>query len=286
MKHVSLIAVLFVSLLVFACGSDSDDIDATELLVSMDWLTDNLDNSDVQIVDIRQTTDGYAAGHITGAIQLDFAAIRAEIDGVPGQVPSSDVVANAFSAAGLQRDATIVVYDNEDGLFAARLVWTLQYYGHSDVRLLNGDFEVWNGAGRDVSTTATTPDPTTYSIDGAIDELRVDAEWIKARLDDSSVAIVDARTPDEYAAGHIPGAINHNWTTNVDNGMFKARDTLLDKYSDIPKDKTVVTYCRSGVRSAIAFFVLRYLGYEDVRNYDGSWHEWGNPDNNLPIETD
>jgi thiosulfate/3-mercaptopyruvate sulfurtransferase len=275
MKRISLSFLMLGSMVAFGCGDNitpPPELGEVPMLVSAAWLAEHRDHPDVQIVDVREQ-GLYDVSHIPGAIQFDLADVRATIDGIPGMVAPPETVEDVLSAAGLRPDATIVLYDDSDGLYATRLLWTFHYYNHFNVHLLHGGLQVWEEEGGAVTTKATTYEPTTFTIDETRDELRVTADWIFPRLEDPSIVLVDARSIEEWQAGYIPGAFHHDWHNNVENHLFKPDSVLLEMYS-IPKDKTVVAYCQTGTRASVTYFTLLMLGYPDVKVYDGSWGEW------------
>lgn len=291
-----LATIFFAMLLVVACSPNEPTkapvvvptLDAEygnpQLLVDVDWVRNAAENPDVVLVDLR-SEDAYTEGHIPGAVQLDLTSIRATVDGVDGQVAAPETVANVLGEHGIASEDTVVAYDDADGLDAARFFWTLEYYGHRDVRLLNGGWPVWQASTYPVSDQATVREAVTYTIETQ-PQKRVDAEWILTNLEDPSVVLVDARSPAEYSGeevrsaegGHIPGAFNRDWHMNLEDGFFKGQDTLESLYQelDLSQAETIVTYCQTGHRASVAYFTLRLMGYDSVAVYDGSWEEWGN----------
>jgi thiosulfate/3-mercaptopyruvate sulfurtransferase len=197
---------------------------------------------------------------------------------------------------GIANDTTIVLYGDKNNWFAAYAYWYLKIYGHRDVRLLDGGRQKWIEEGRELTTDLPSPAPTGYSASPRDESIRVRRDEVRSKLHAKGVALVDVRSPQEYAgelmappgyeqegasrAGHIPGAQSVPWATAVrDDGTFKSADELEAIYSgkDVTRDDEVLVYCRIGERSAHTWFVLReLLGYDSVRNYDGSWTEWGN----------
>jgi len=200
-----------------------------------------------------------------------------------------------LSSRGVSADDTIVAYGDNNNWFAAWFVWNLKYYGHRDVRLMDGGRKKWEAEGRELTTEAPSHRPAQYRAAEPDTKIRAFRDDVRARLQDSGFALVDVRSPKEYSGellapenlpqegaqrgGHIPGAANIPWGQAVrDDGTFKSAEELRELYQGkgVTPDKHVVAYCRIGERSSHTWFVLNYLlGYPNVRNYDGSWTEWG-----------
>ncbi len=267
-----------------------------QLLIETDELARTAGVPAVRIVDLRGDPDqgaaAYRAGHIPGAVYLspkELDDARANAEGLPIR---PEKAAALFGGLGIDHDTTVVAYDDGGGTYAARLFFVLEYYGHTRTRLLNGGLAKWRREGRPLTQSAPTVEATRF-VPRARRELVATADEVKAALGKEEVCLVDARSPEEYAGkdvrakrgGHIPGARNVDWvnTLNPDQ-TFKSADALRAVFeaAGIRPDRQVVVYCQSGVRAAHDYFVLRLLGYAKIKNYDGSWNEWGN-DPSLPL---
>lgn len=266
-----------------------------DVLVDTAWMQDHLDDTSVRIIDVS-AADSYQEGHLPGAVFLDRREdLTSESDGVRGQIASAEKVSAALSRLGVQRDDTVVLYDDSSNLSAARAYWVLKYYQHDDVRVYNGGTKKWIADGESLTTNAPDTRPSNYVAGEADPAIRTTGEYVLAHLDDENTVVCDTRGPKEYTGvdarsargGHIPGAINVDWVNSVNqDGTFKDAATLETLYQNagFERGKQVITYCQTGVRGAHTWFVLReLLGYDDVRNYDGSWEEWGNTAE-FPVE--
>jgi thiosulfate/3-mercaptopyruvate sulfurtransferase len=286
------IPLVLLSIVLVSCQASTPETTPNlDLLVDTDWVASHLGDNGVRIVDMRPMDD-YTQGHIPGAVQLDLTAVRTTTDGVRGQVAPSETVEVVLGRLGIDTKTTVVIYDADTGIDAARLFWTLEYYGHQDVHLLDGGWGTWQRAGKEVSTELSAVAPKTL-VARPRPELIADAAWMVAHLDDESLTIVDARSVEEYRGqdvralrgGHIPGAILVDWRTTLNkDGSFKDVAALEALYQSagLTPGQEAVSYCQTGHRAAHDYFTLRLLGYT-VRLYDGSWEEWGNR-SDTPVE--
>jgi thiosulfate/3-mercaptopyruvate sulfurtransferase len=195
-----------------------------------------------------------------------------------------------LSNIGIKKNSMVVFYDNVSGMYAARGVWLLLYFSHENVCMLDGGFEKWKKEGYSIEVKSN-PLKSSRFRGKPNSKILADANEVWQSLGNKNVVIVDARSREEYDGievraarrGHIPSAVNIDWSRNVHNGIFKSNEKLSKIYSKIPKDIKIITYCQGGYRAAHTFLTLKMLGYKNVKMYLGSWGEWGNR-LDLPIE--
>ncbi len=270
---------------------------ANDVLVSAAWLEAHLDrirseDPSLRLIEVDLNTDFYDRGHVPGAVGLDWREhlrhrrLR--------DVPPPERFADLLGSVGVASDSTVVVYGDNSNWLAAHLYWLLIYYGHEDVYLLDGGREYWIESGRPLTTAVPEFPERTYRTKGPFDTVRAYADDVLRAIDDGS-RLVDVRLPEEFTGdvvappginetarrgGHVPGAVNVVWSAGLrPDGRFKSRERLEELYRDhdVTPDDDVIVYCRVGERSSLTWFVLsELLGYPAVRNYDGSWTEWGN----------
>lgn len=274
----------------------SSEANLLPLIVEPERLADHLDESQLLIVDVPLKAESYSGGHVPGAVFLDHRRLMLGTGDVPNDIPDVEALSSLFSSLGLTRDTHVVAYDDEGGGWAGRLLWTLELIGHTRYSYLNGGIHAWRNTGLEVSTTEHAPTPSEYQAEILNPEVNIDVEGIKERLGDRQFAVWDARSPEEYAGekgqnkhlGHIPGAVNMEWTDAMDRDRaLRIRDyaeliTSLGALGLTP-DKEIVTHCQSHHRSGLTWLVGKALGFEKIRAYAGSWKEWGNRDD-TPIE--
>jgi thiosulfate/3-mercaptopyruvate sulfurtransferase len=288
----SVIVVGLAPLLWAGCsGADEQDAPtgyAEDVLVDAEWIAGRADDGTVRIVEVGGNDEAFSEGHLPGAAFLSMSKLTNPDDPIRAQIATGEQLSAALSGLGLGKDQTVVLYDRHSNRLAARAYWALKYYGHPDVRVFNGGASRWTASERAFSTDVVEYEPSDYEASPADPEIRTTWQYVVDHTDDPSTLICDARSPDEYLGrdvradrgGHVPGAINVEWTAAVNpNGTFKSPEELRAIYSGagFAPDKDVITYCQSGVRGAHTWFVLsQLLGYQSVRNYDGSWLEYGN----------
>jgi thiosulfate/3-mercaptopyruvate sulfurtransferase len=267
---------------------------ARDVLVTTDWVADHLDDDAIRIVEVDENPGLYAEAHIPGSIGFDWQK------DLQDQERRDFLGAEDFGALmgnrGISNEHTVVLYGDRNNWFAAYTYWYFRYYGHNAVKLMNGPREKWIGEDRATSSDPPDHPAATFNVARRDDSIRARREQVEAALD-SATKLVDVRSPAEFAGdiispdgyeqegaqrgGHIPGAASVPWSQAVgDDGTFKSADALRQLYTEkgvIGSGDPVIAYCRIGERSAHTWFVLsELLGEQDVRNYDGSWTEWGN----------
>ena len=273
---------------------------AKDVLVSADWSQQHLADPNVRFVEVDVDTTAYEQSHLPGAVGWNWTSQLA--DGIRRDIASREEFSQLLSTSGIGPDTTIVVYGDNNNWFAAWAYWQLKLFGHRDVRILDGGRKYWLDQGLALTTDVPAYAPTGYRLPEPDFALRAFRDDILPRIGDPSLALVDVRSPAEFAgeviappgmsetaqrAGHIPGAASIPWAQAVrEDGRFKDRAELEALYAarGITADKDVIAYCRIGERSSHSWFVLHeLLGFERVRNYDGSWTEWGSMVG-VPIE--
>ncbi len=268
---------------------------ALPLLIESQQLEARLDDSNLLIVDVRGVGD-YAEGHIPGAVLLDYAQLIRAAPPAMGLIAGEAQLGMALSAIGLTPESHVIAYDEEGGGRAGRLLFTLDVLGHPCFSLLNGGVGAWRAEGRPLDQQAVIPKTSDYSASFDNPDALATKDYILSRLGQSDFVPLDTRSPGEYAGidiraargGHIPGAINMNWTEAMDPTRqlrFKPDAALRQMLESrgVTPDKEVVVYCQTHHRSAHTYMVLKHLGYQRLRGYPGAWSEWGNSPE-LPIE--
>jgi thiosulfate/3-mercaptopyruvate sulfurtransferase len=262
-----------------------------QALVDTAWVQEHVSDPKVKIVEVDVVTNSYEQGHIKNAIgwnwQLDLQ------DRVQRDVVDPRTFAELCRRSGINNDDTVILYGDNNNWFAAWALWQFKYHGHKDVRLMNGGRKKWELEHRHLTTQQPTVSRSNYTIPATDESIRAYRDEVMSTLRQNKINLVDVRSPDEYTgkiiappgmnetaqrAGHIPGAKNIPWSkTANDDGTFKSADELRKLYAEVDFAKPTIAYCRIGERSSHTWFVLKYLlGVDQVKNYDGSWTEWGN----------
>jgi thiosulfate/3-mercaptopyruvate sulfurtransferase len=266
---------------------------ANDVLVETDWLADHLDDDSIRIVEVDENPALYAEAHIPGAIGFDWKEDLQ--DPVRRDFLDAEAFGELMGSRGISNDHTVILYGDRNNWFAAYTYWYFRYYGHDRVKLVNGPREKWIAEGRETTTEVPSYPPTTFTTQTGDDSIRAYRDQVRDALE-ADTRLVDVRSPAEYAGeilamegyeqegaqvgGHIPGAASVPWASAVEeDGTFKSADELRALYTEkgvLDGETPVIAYCRIGERSAHTWFVLHeLLGQDDVRNYDGSWSEWG-----------
>jgi len=257
------------------------------LIVEPEELERQLANPGILIVDLCKP-EVYPQTHIPGAVHLDYAQIVVARRPVMGLLPETQQLEDVLSSIGLSRELHVVAYDDEGGGRASRLLWTLEAAGHDRYSLLNGGLHAWLAEQRPVRSGSETRARHHYPVAWR-EQAIADRDYILSRLGNPEMALLDARSADEYLGikrfaergGHIPGAVNLDWTQTMDQARalrFKPAAELRATLAalGVTPDKEVVCYCQSHHRSAHSYIMLKSLGYTRVRGYPGSWSDWGN----------
>ncbi|MCW2804675.1 MAG: thiosulfate/3-mercaptopyruvate sulfurtransferase [Propionibacteriaceae bacterium] len=262
-----------------------------EVLVDADWVAEHATDDNIVLIEVDEDTTAYDGGHIAGAIKLDW---RTDLqDPVRRDFVNKEQFEKLLSEKGVSNDDTVVLYGGNNNWFAAYAYWYFKLYGHNDVRLLNGGRKKWELEARELSAETVTRPATSYTASEQNLQIRAFRDEVVEAIGKKS--LVDVRSPDEFAGrllapahlpqeqsqrgGHIPTAVNVPWSKAAnDDGTFKSDDELKQIYSEagVDWDGDIIAYCRIGERSAHSWFVLQeLLGQKNVKNYDGSWTEYG-----------
>ncbi|MFP4323465.1 MAG: sulfurtransferase [Anaerolineales bacterium] len=273
-----------------------------DVLVSTDWVADNLNNPKVRLVESNEDTLLYAQGHIPGAVQIDWT--KDLNDQVKRDYIGKDAFEAMCEANGISNDTTVVFYGDKNNWWACYAFWVFKLFGHEDARVMDGGSKKWAAQGRETTREVPSFPKGDYTAKARTDyKIRAFRDQVLAHVNDHG-PLVDVRSPGEFKGellhmpdypqegalrgGHIPGARNIPWAKAAnEDGTFKPAVELRQLYADengLTEDQNIIAYCRIGERSSHTWFVLTYLlGYPNVRNYDGSWTEWGNSVG-VPIE--
>jgi thiosulfate/3-mercaptopyruvate sulfurtransferase len=264
-----------------------------EVLVSTEWVLQHHADRDVRVVEVDVDTSAYAEGHIPDACGWNWTTELC--DTLIRDIVPAGRLEELLGRSGIGNDTTIVLYGDNNNWFAAWAFWQLKIYGHKDVRIMDGGRKKWLEEGRELTTEVPSPERKAYRTAPPNTALRAYLPDVQKAMNDGSTVLIDVRGPQEFTGeilsppglpetcqrgGHIPGAKNVPWSKACnDDGTFKSAEELKQLYGtqDVSPERPVIAYCRIGERSSHTWFVLKYLlGLPDVKNYDGSWTEWGN----------
>ena len=265
-----------------------------DVVVSTEWVAENLDNPNVRLVEVDVDTEAYGFGHIPGAVGWNWTTqLEAQVQ---RDIPSHEDWEELLRSSGISNDTKIVLYGDNNNWFATFAYWLSRMFGHEDAVLVNGGRKKWELEGRPLVTDVPDVERTDYQASSLDESRRAMYGDVREHIRQAGAALVDVRSPAEFTgeiiappglpetaqrAGRIPGATNVPWLSavNEEDGTFKSADELREIYEGkgMTADRDIVVYCRIGERSSHSWFVLtELLGYDKVRNYDGSWTEWGN----------
>lgn len=264
-----------------------------ESLVSTEWVAEHGGDANVRLVEVDVDTSAYEQGHIAGAVGWNWQSQLQQP--VQRDLATKEEIEQLCSSSGIGNDTTVILYGDNNNWFAAWAFWQLKYYGHSDVRLMNGGRVKWEAEGRPLTTDVPAHAAASYSASEGDQSIRAYRDQVLTMVNAGNISLVDVRSPAEFSGellappaapqegsqrgGHIPGASNIPWGQAVDeDGAFKSADALRELYGaqGIDGSRETIAYCRIGERSSHTWFALtQLLGFENVRNYDGSWTEWG-----------
>jgi thiosulfate/3-mercaptopyruvate sulfurtransferase len=266
---------------------------ASNVLVTTDWVAQHANDAGLRVVEVDVDTTSYDQGHVPGAVGWNWTTELC--DTLVRDIVPAGKLEELLSRSGIDNKTAIILYGDNNNWFAAWAFWQLKIYGHDDARIMDGGRKKWLAEGRQLSTDAPKLAKTSYKAKPADNSLRAFLPEVQNAVQGKSAALIDVRGPQEFTGeilsppglpetcqrgGHIPGAKNVPWAKACnDDGTFKSLDDLKSLYGGVgvTGDKPVIAYCRIGERSSHTWFVLKYLiGINDVKNYDGSWTEWGN----------
>lgn len=255
--------------------SDGDPLPG--VVVEPDWLESRLGAPGLRVVDLREA-EAHAEEHVPGAVHLELSRLGSARPGQDNVLLGADAFSALMEGLGISSGDTVVAYDDQWGLAAARLLWALHYYGHTAVAVLDGGWDRWSEEGRPTDSAEPRPEKGRFAATPTADVLAT-RDWIAERLQDDGVAVLDTRTQKEFDDGHIDGALWWDWFTAVPPGEWNVArdlDELRTEWDALGAgaEREVVVYCRSGMRAAHTYMILRHAGYPRVRLYDGSWQEW------------
>ena len=262
-------------------------------LVSTEWVAEHGGDANVRLVEVDVDTSAYEQGHIAGAVGWNWQSQLQQP--VQRDLATKEEIEQLLGNSGIGNDTTVILYGDNNNWFAAWAFWQLKYYGHADVRLMNGGRVKWEAEGRPMTTESPSVSAVSYTASEGDQSIRAYRDQVLSLVNAGSISLVDVRSPAEFSGellappaapqegsqrgGHIPGASNIPWGQAVaEDGTFKSADDLRALYGGqgIDGSRETIAYCRIGERSSHTWFVLtQLLGFEDVRNYDGSWTEWG-----------
>jgi thiosulfate/3-mercaptopyruvate sulfurtransferase len=280
---------IFLSLLIFSLFIFQNAVAAeypnANLLVETDWLSKNLNDSNIRIIDLRSSAN-YMKGHIRNAIPFSHELVTTTRNGVKGMVADKEAVEQALERLGISSNTKLIFYDDADSKWATYMFWVVEYHGHKNAAVLNGGWQKWEGEKRPLSTDIPKVKPVSFKAQ-INKNLIVDTDWVKKNISSPKVKIINVRPAKDYIDGHIAGTINIPWLENLQGAstkVWKSKNELMQMYEKeegIKKDETVISSCMFGILAGGTYFTLRLLDYKDVKLYDGSQSDWVAKGNSL-----
>ena len=281
--------VIFLSLLIFPLfisqNAAAAEYPNANLLVETDWLSKNLNDSNIRIIDLRSSAN-YMKGHIRNAIPFSHELVTTTRNGVKGMVADKEAVEQALERLGISSNTKLIFYDDADSKWATYMFWVVEYHGHKNAAVLNGGWQKWEGEKRPLSTDIPKVKPVSFKAQ-INKNLIVDTDWVKKNISSPKVKIINVRPEKDYIDGHIAGTINIPWLENLQGAgtkVWKSKNELMQMYEKeegIKKDETVISSCMFGILAGGTYFTLRLLDYKDVKLYDGSQSDWVAKGNSL-----
>lgn len=296
-KKITLLLVLITFLTTLAVGCGSTKAETGTAIINAKASMDLLGKAKVVFVDM-QTPEGYSEGHVKGAVNIGLNNIVVNVP-YPNMLPPKSQIEDILGKNGISNDTTVIVYDNNNNMEAARFWWTLRLYGHEKVKVVSGGIKALTEIKADINSDSVNPTPVTYTAKEADSTMLATLAQVKDQVNDpkKNVLLLDTRTQGEFDEGTIPGSILFDYSNNnYKDGTYKSNQTIQIQYIEnkITKDKTIIMYCKTSVRGAQTYLALYNAGYRNLKLYDGAWSEWSankslpiqKPDTKSPVNSD
>ncbi len=285
-KIAKLILLSFTLVFIFtSCTSTDAPGEKGQEIITANEALKSITTENVVLVD-AQSSRAYKDGHVKGAVNISRNDITT-FGPFPGMLSPAEDVAEVLGESGISTDSTVIIYDDNNNMDAARLWWTMKVYGHENIKVVSGGLEAMANAGAEVTTTIPEASIVNYSIDEKNEDMIASKEDVLAEVNNpqDDIVLLDVRTEEEYNLGTIPGSTHFNYEfNNYDDGTFRPLRHIHTLYRDldITPEKTVIIYCKTSIRAAQTYLALYNAGYRDLKIYDGAWIEWSS-DTSLPV---